>query len=597
MDVGSSEVQLRSVETIARPDVAHSEARTCLPNFTGMHGYTEIVQLTHPHLKELELRFSESICDDSGTVSWAWFSELVHECWDRERRHSVFKSVLGPSSGSEPRWAVLTPLTLCLLDLELRQAFLNKLMEQELRGCKFNEGFPFATPPLPPHDRRENRPYKGMAMAHGREFRFAATDLKPIAHAVRQAVRGGWDGEVEGAEEPDIQWIREQRDIVQFDLVRDLERRHHYKLVHLRIVPRDANLGSRDAAHEPGVQNDLRVYLDAADEYRTGPWLRKLANALLSPKGDGSPEYRTSWAHLLDASADEGWRTLSDLYPDWGVGPEWRCAIHSLDQQSPCDMTGQLLQRLKELHNPHHSADIPPFATVGKLLYLWHETHHRSFLQKVREHIDTGRTRSEVDLDTSTPRCAGVLGTFLDTAQCVDDDGSRWWRCGGQYQQEPLPHGMKSYLPQVHLMYHGIPDTNTAGSILNDGFLQLCRTDSGWFGQGIYFTHHLEYAAGWYAKHDKGQRHVMVCAVCITNPKAIHDLSYKDKAMEREVDSHVVIVNGQQRHPHPYPESATEMQRPFSEVVVSDPGLILPLALLSLDREGWKAYKGLRRSC
>jgi hypothetical protein len=51
-------------------------------------------------------------------------------------------------------------------------------------------------------------------------------------------------------------------------------------------------------------------------------------------------------------------------------------------------------------------------------------------------------------------------------------------------------------VPLVHLVYHAVPNRDVARRVFHEGFSVLAKTDAGYFGQGIYFSHDLKVTAG-----------------------------------------------------------------------------------------------------
>lgn len=147
----------------------------------------------------------------------------------------------------------------------------------------------------------------------------------------------------------------------------------------------------------------------------------------------------------------------------------------------------------------------------------------------------------------------------------------------------------------VHVVFHGCGSMRSAMEIAGGGFAALPKTDLGYFGAGLYFTHDLDYALSY-------GRVVLVCLVCFGNPYPITEAPFVEPLPEDRVDflvnpagflgralvsrhdAHVTFVRGPDFHPAPpgtWGSSAV-----FSEIVLGEAAHahVLPLGVLDWTR-------------
>lgn len=161
--------------------------------------------------------------------------------------------------------------------------------------------------------------------------------------------------------------------------------------------------------------------------------------------------------------------------------------------------------------------------------------------------------------------------------------------------QEVLP--LLSNLPslrwvELHTVFHGCKDVETAKKICSSGFAQLASLDPGFYGQGLYFTFDLSYAVK-YAKlaNSAGPPCILVCDVVFGNLYPVIEdpdsprqpdadtlgrvPSLLGQPMVPKYDAHGAVVHRESGRPSGAPGSVTEL-------VLFESSAILPRCILSL---------------
>ena len=180
------------------------------------------------------------------------------------------------------------------------------------------------------------------------------------------------------------------------------------------------------------------------------------------------------------------------------------------------------------------------------------------------------------------------MTTFKNRPDQQDDErGEKYLE-----QIESLPPGTATPV-RVHTVFHGVESMAVAEKVMNTGFAQLSKTDEGWFGKGIYFSHDIDYALiPEYAKEDSQSKvkTIIVCQVVAGNPYPViehpekpKNRSLKGKAQVSRHDSHYVHVSATDNYLPVEPAAGQESDcKTYSELVVQEPDQILPLFVLQV---------------
>jgi len=136
--------------------------------------------------------------------------------------------------------------------------------------------------------------------------------------------------------------------------------------------------------------------------------------------------------------------------------------------------------------------------------------------------------------------------------------------------------------------FHGTT-APSAESILKMGFANLAMLDDGWFGNGIYFTSHPEYAYR-YCKNKKDPC-LIFCFLLLSNPYPVifrdassaNDLAFKGKANYKNYGSHYVPVVHYKGVDYRPPDPGAAKTGPlYDEIVIFQETHILPFGIVHL---------------
>lgn len=100
-------------------------------------------------------------------------------------------------------------------------------------------------------------------------------------------------------------------------------------------------------------------------------------------------------------------------------------------------------------------------------------------------------------------------------------------------------------------------------------------TDSGWYGQGTYFSSSPKYSATYAGSHSNGIMYLICGLVKLGNVYHVKDMSYMGKPMRSDSDTHYVRVTAS-GHP------TNETHAFFEEFVIKQSDQILPLYIVGL---------------
>ncbi|CAF1206708.1 unnamed protein product [Adineta steineri] len=100
-------------------------------------------------------------------------------------------------------------------------------------------------------------------------------------------------------------------------------------------------------------------------------------------------------------------------------------------------------------------------------------------------------------------------------------------------------------------------------------------TDSGWYGQGTYFSSSPSYCASYAGSHSNGIMYLICSLVKLGNTCTVTDMSYMGKPMRSDSDTHYVKVTQSGS-----PTNATHSF--FEEFVIKQSDQILPLYIVGL---------------
>ncbi|CAF1340328.1 unnamed protein product, partial [Didymodactylos carnosus] len=125
------------------------------------------------------------------------------------------------------------------------------------------------------------------------------------------------------------------------------------------------------------------------------------------------------------------------------------------------------------------------------------------------------------------------------------------------------------------VLFHGTKSANMDG-IFDMNFKNLHTTDSGWYGQGIYFSSSPEYCVTYAEKSSGSSIMYLICSlVKVGNSHTVKDMFYEGKPMHAGSDSHYVKVDAKG-----YPTKADNSF--FEEFVIKKSDQILPLYIVGL---------------
>ena len=132
------------------------------------------------------------------------------------------------------------------------------------------------------------------------------------------------------------------------------------------------------------------------------------------------------------------------------------------------------------------------------------------------------------------------------------------------------------------VLFHGTTKENFDG-IFHNNFqynAKVKRTDSGWYGKGIYFSSSprkaLSYARSW--KHDSIV-YIICSIVAVGKSLTITNMDYKGRPMHSDYDSHYVRTSCQHGEP-----ISTEEEPFYEEFVIKNSNRILPLFIVGILR-------------
>lgn len=657
-------------------DLPHTSVRRISPSHRGELGaYTLLAFVARPSAGPLSPSLGQADFDPSTILAhasspWQVFSHIVRATFESWRRPVALSELLGTITavhrhhngvellGWIAPWAYFIPETLAMLDGDLKNAVFNIARA----ACRFLPGYPQSAPGRRPNEVRLRA--KVEAIIDGRwqpvdlcPFQRDGIELTPSvlmplsryvnvieANDIDAPVIAGGGGDGVGrdggrgrggamdgrtaqfhAEAEQLRtWILSHREEVFFDLAVHPSQRQY-------PMPRLAIVNVRDLPERDSINNPLLPRVTRANPRRRHPAelvarTDAIAHRLEAVAAYDEADRRdtavscTPWYQSL-AAVDavlpvEAWQAAADVdLVGRGLNPEWK---GRLEEHMDAAVPGSLLNRLRAQHDPHRSIHSEPWPVPDRVLYLFNRQQHGTFLDRLtasRRHagLPPAPEAREVDL----------YRTFLGLMGAGGPVGQPVW--GGEYPHMDLTAiftggqdggggAQPPLLPQVHLVYHGLSAGAMASTIVETGFLALGNLDAGWYGAGLYFTHHLEYALGHYARSDAGVQYVLVCAVIISTPLAVVaqdsataaggvtpgsadppdavGLPYQGRPM-RGQDTHLVIVDGQQPCPRPLraptaagalPDGRRTSDRPFSEVVIQHRDQILPLAVMAFSQ-------------
>uniref|UniRef100_A0A7S0QHA3 PARP catalytic domain-containing protein n=1 Tax=Cryptomonas curvata TaxID=233186 RepID=A0A7S0QHA3_9CRYP len=139
---------------------------------------------------------------------------------------------------------------------------------------------------------------------------------------------------------------------------------------------------------------------------------------------------------------------------------------------------------------------------------------------------------------------------------------------------------------RVLTVFHACKSVELAESICKGGFAALAERDPGFYGQGLYFTGDLDYAAGTYGRTmldgDLGMT-VLVCDLAVGNAYPVIEHpdgadSLKGRPQVPKYDVHVAYVADKA----PCPPERWATKTVYSELVVFENAAVLPRFILSL---------------
>ena len=107
--------------------------------------------------------------------------------------------------------------------------------------------------------------------------------------------------------------------------------------------------------------------------------------------------------------------------------------------------------------------------------------------------------------------------------ELVQDEGTREWRrrVSKRFEAQPARADELCRWARVVTAFHACRSEEVALAICGGGFAALATLDPGFFGQGLYFSVDLPYAAGLYGRKmrdEHGRVTVLVCDVAVRAP-------------------------------------------------------------------------------
>jgi len=134
------------------------------------------------------------------------------------------------------------------------------------------------------------------------------------------------------------------------------------------------------------------------------------------------------------------------------------------------------------------------------------------------------------------------------------------------------------------MLFHGTKTQHFA-SIFEQGFIFKAQTDSGYFGQGYYFSSFPEYALSYSHQSCSANKpvHLIASYVCLGKSYEVKDMSFQgNPQLKPGYDSHYVRVVG----PHFYPLAMNPEYKGsypvYDEYVVTETWRVLPRFVITL---------------
>lgn len=133
-------------------------------------------------------------------------------------------------------------------------------------------------------------------------------------------------------------------------------------------------------------------------------------------------------------------------------------------------------------------------------------------------------------------------------------------------------------------VYHGC-SADAARSIAMHGFLLTTQRDIGYYGQGFYATPNAEYACG-YATRSVNEGVVVMCRACVPTAYFVTPAdcvesrcTVRGKVLKKE-EAHFALVS----HSTNFDEACLPYEADYSELCVSQPAALCPIAILRVQR-------------
>jgi len=149
---------------------------------------------------------------------------------------------------------------------------------------------------------------------------------------------------------------------------------------------------------------------------------------------------------------------------------------------------------------------------------------------------------------------------------------------------QKFPHNANTKVYAIPAL-HGIKDLSVAWKICQTGTAKLAQLDDGFYGMGMYFTSHAEYALDLYSQADaEGLKALLVCWVLVGNSYPCVEFPNKQtsplfgKPLKPPHDSHFVTVNKNGLPVHPV--NGIKDGPVYDEFVIEQESQILPAYVL-----------------